>query len=133
MSTSLQIDSTSTSSVCVLHVAGEVDLANERQLETAIASALDSGSVVVDLHDVPFFAIGGLAVLLRCRRRGLVRGHVLIVAAPRPQLQRLLHVARLTGAVPCVRSVTAGCALAEHIERARNPRSRSPQPHDTIA
>ena len=133
MSSPLQIDATSSGAVHVLRVAGEVDLATERQLERAIVSALRSGPVVVDLREVPFFAIGGLGVLLRCRRQGLLQGHAFIVAGARPQLQRLLHVAQLTGAVPCVRSVDAACALAEHIERARNPLPRGRDARSTVA
>ena len=119
-----RVDSSQVGSVRVLYVLGDLDLATEHEFERVIADALVAGPVVVNLEGVRFFAVSGLGVLLRCRRRALAHGHPLVLAAPQRQFQRLLHAARLQRHLPCVRSVSTACALASHIDRARNPKPR---------
>lgn len=124
----VQIESYSRDMVRVLEISGDVDLHTERTVEAAVLDALRAGPVVLDLHLVPFFAISGLRMLLRCRRRGQVYGHPLILAAPRPQLLRLVMAANLTRQLPQSPRVGIACARARHIDRARNP-----GPRDTAA
>lgn len=107
--------------VLVVQVRGDVDLDSQLEIEAAITRSLRTMPVVVDLHDVPFFAISGLGMLLRCRRAGLAYGHPLILAQPRPQLLRLVRAANLTGQLPRFRTLETACARATQIDRARNP------------
>lgn len=118
------LDSYLVGAVRVLIVEGDVDLADQRRVERAISTALNEGPVVVDLHRVSFFAISALGALLRCRRHGLVAGHPLVLASPRPQVARLLRAARLARQLPCVNSVDTACDVAARITRLRNPQRR---------
>lgn len=123
---SLQIESCIFRSVRVLSVAGTVDLDTEEQLERAIRESVKVGAVVIDLHEVRFFSIGALRMLLRCRRLGMQHGHPLVVASPDRQFLQLVSSARLGRYVPCFLSLGVACSKARQIDRARNP--QPPQP-----
>lgn len=125
-SESLRIDTCVFRSVQVLTVAGEVDIGTEHQLGVAICDALTDGAVVVDLHHVPFFSIGSLGMLLRCRRLGMQHGHPLVIASPDRQFVRLVNAAKLSPHLPCFSSLGLACSRARLIDQARNP--RPPQP-----
>ncbi|QBX54912.1 anti-sigma factor antagonist [Nocardioides seonyuensis] len=128
-SESLRIDTCVFRSVKVLTVAGEVDIGTEHELEGAICDALVDGAVVVDLHDVPFFSIGSLGMLLRCRRLGMQHGHPVVIASPDRQFVRLVNAAHLSPHLPCFGSLGVACARARQIDRARNPAPpRPPRP-----
>ena len=123
----LHIESCTFRSVRVLTVAGAVDLDTEAELEQAICDCLAHEAVVVDLHEVPFFSIGALRMLLRCRRLGLQHGHPVVVASPDRQFLRLVSSANLGQQLPpCFPSLGLACTKARQIDRARNP--QPPQP-----
>lgn len=124
----LRIDSCTFGSVRVLSVSGDVDLGTELQLEQVICDALANEAVVVDLHEVPIFAISGISMLLRCRRLGMLHGHPVVVASPHRQFLRLVKATQLSRHLPCFASLGVACARARQIDRARNPvpRTRGP-------
>lgn len=83
-------------SVAIVHVAGEVDLANADELEAALAAGLgsDSPALVIDLTQVPFMDSSGLRILLMAARdRGARVGVVLGDGSP---VMRLLEYAEMT-------------------------------------
>lgn len=122
----LQIESCTFRSVRVLSVAGTVDLGTEEQLERAICDTVKDEAVVVDLHEVRFFSMTALRMLLRCRRLAMQYGHPLVVASPDRQFLQLVSAAKLGRYVPCFLSLGVACAKARQIDRARNP--APPQP-----
>ncbi|KAB2371558.1 STAS domain-containing protein [Actinomadura montaniterrae] len=80
----------------VIALDGELDIASAPSLRERLHAALiDTGPyVVIDLSGVAFCDASGLALLVDARRR--VRpGGTVVLAAPRPQLLRLLQVTGL--------------------------------------
>jgi anti-sigma B factor antagonist len=75
---------------------GELDIASAPSLRERLHAALiDTGPyVVIDLSGVVFCDASGLALLVDARRRIGPNGTV-VLAAPRPQLLRLLRVTGL--------------------------------------
>ncbi|MFB4302274.1 STAS domain-containing protein [Actinomadura sp. NTSP31] len=80
----------------LIALSGELDIASAPSLRERLRAALeDSGAhVVIDLSEVTFCDVSGLALLVGARRRTAPDGS-LVLASPRPQLARLLHVTGL--------------------------------------
>ncbi|MBT2207848.1 STAS domain-containing protein [Actinomadura sp. NEAU-AAG7] len=81
----------------VVALRGELDMATAPALREALRIALrDPGAlVVIDLADVTFCDASGLALLVGTRRRTEREGAAVVLAAPRPQLARLLEISGL--------------------------------------
>ncbi|MER7309604.1 anti-sigma factor antagonist [Streptomyces griseoluteus] len=97
MNSLLRIDTADTrSQATALTVTGPVDLANASVLEQTVDEALNHHpTVILDLTGVTFCDSSGLNTLIRLRRRAQHSGGELILAAPPPQMMRML---RITGA-----------------------------------
>ncbi|MWA05585.1 anti-sigma factor antagonist [Actinomadura sp. LD22] len=80
----------------LIALSGELDIASTPSLRERLHAALiDTGPyVVIDLSGVAFCDASGLALLIDARRR-VGPGRAVVLAAPRPQLLRLLHVTGL--------------------------------------
>ena len=67
----MQISTTPGSDRYVITVSGEVDLATSPELDTAIITAIESGtaSLAIDLTDVSFMDSSGLGVIVRGLKR----------------------------------------------------------------
>lgn len=67
----LELRTTKEGHVCVIHVAGEVDVYTSPALKTALLDATSDGCrvVIVDLGMVPFIDSSGLGVLVGALRR----------------------------------------------------------------
>ena len=80
---------------CVLHVSGEVDLANAVLLRQAIEALLASAQprLVFDVRDLTFMDSSGLAVLLRAATTVAA----LVVRHPRNSIRRLIETTGVTG------------------------------------
>jgi anti-sigma B factor antagonist len=82
----------------VLH--GEFDLTGVEQFADVAAGVAPTGSLVLDLRDLTFMDSSGLGALMELYRRGVAEGWSLVLAAPQPQVSRLLQItgvdARLT-------------------------------------
>jgi anti-anti-sigma factor len=93
----------------VITLSGELDIASTPSLRERLHVALrDSGAhVVIDLSGVPFCDASGLALLIDARRRARAQGATVILAAPRPQPAKLLHVTGLARAFTVCPSVSA--------------------------
>ncbi|MFE2571783.1 STAS domain-containing protein [Streptomyces mirabilis] len=76
-----------------LRVAGDMDLATVSVLELTVDEVLsDHRTVILDLTGVTFCDSSGLNSLIRLRRRAQDTGGQLILAAPPPQMMRLLTI-----------------------------------------
>ncbi len=73
----------------IVHVTGEVDMANVGQLDHQLAR-LSSTNTIVDLEGTEFLAVSGVRVLLNAARRAHALSHVLAVAAPTHAAARVL-------------------------------------------
>ena len=79
---------------CVLHVSGEVDLANAGLLRQAIEAFLASAPprLVVDVRDLTFMDSSGLAVLLQAAAKVAQ----VVVRHPRSMIRRLIETTGVT-------------------------------------
>jgi anti-sigma B factor antagonist len=82
--------------VCVMSVAGEVDVYSAPDLKARLAEAIDDGCahVVVDLASVDFMDSSGLGALVSGLRRIKERDGTIRLAAPR---EPILKVFKITG------------------------------------
>jgi anti-sigma B factor antagonist len=93
----------------VIALHGDLDIATTPDLRERLHAALvDPGPlVVIDLSGVTFCDASGLALLVGARGRTEPRGVAVVLAAPRPQLEKLLRISGLNRAFTVRRSVAA--------------------------
>jgi anti-anti-sigma factor len=100
-------------SVVVVRVRGEVDTATAPQMGQAIDAQLSRGRrVVLDLSEVEFMDLHGLAVLLRASRRTRAEGGSFALERPAPCVIRLLELVRVDGEIPILPDPSAPPAAA---------------------
>jgi anti-sigma B factor antagonist len=85
----------------VVHLSGEIDVANAADLFACISARLEGAGVVVDLSDVSFIDSCGLAQLIVLAQRRAVR----VVAAQGRVPRRVLDMTRLTDLIPTYETV----------------------------
>jgi anti-anti-sigma factor len=92
----------------VLMLSGDLDIATSTVLRDRITAVMSDRHlpVVVDLSLVSFCDASGLSLLIALRRRAELRGCTLALAAPRPQVRKLLHVTGLDRSFPIYPNVT---------------------------
>jgi anti-anti-sigma factor len=84
----------------VVRVQGEVDAATApRMAQTVDAQLARRRRVVLDLSEVEFMDLHGLAVLMRASRRTRVDGGSFAVERPAPCVIRLFELVRLDGEI----------------------------------
>jgi anti-sigma B factor antagonist len=88
-------------------LSGELDIASTPALRERLNVVLrDTASlVVIDLSAVTFCDVSGLALLVGAVRRTAPRGVTLVLAAPRPQVAKLLNITGLDRVFAVHRSV----------------------------
>ena len=81
----------------IARLAGEIDIATTPALRERLLSVLgpDVRLLIIDLSGVSFCDVSGLAVLIGAQRRARGLGITVRLAAPRPQMARLLCVTGL--------------------------------------
>ncbi len=76
-----------------MRVQGEVDAATAPRMGEAVDRQLKrSRRVVLDLHDVDFMDLHGLAVLMRATRKARADGGSFVLARPAPCVRRLVEL-----------------------------------------
>ena len=86
--------------VVVVRVRGEVDTVTAPRMGQAIDAQLARRrQVVLDLSEVEFMDLHGLAVLMRANRRTRVDGGSFALERPAPCVVRLLELVRLVGEI----------------------------------
>jgi anti-anti-sigma factor len=97
---SFQVSLDDRGSVVVVRVRGEVDTATAPQMGQAIDAQLSRRRrVVLDLSEVEFMDLHGLAVLLRASRRTRAEGGSFALERPAPCVIRLLELVRVDGEI----------------------------------
>jgi anti-anti-sigma factor len=86
--------------VTIARLAGELDIATTPALRERLLGVFSPGVrlLIIDLSGVAFGDVSGLAVLVATQRRARRLGITVRLAAPRPQVARLL---RITGLDQC--------------------------------
>jgi anti-anti-sigma factor len=81
----------------IVRLEGELDIATVPTLRERLLGVLSPGVrlLIIDLSGVSFCDVAGLAVLIGTQRRATARGIVVRLAAPRPQLAKLLRITGL--------------------------------------
>jgi len=76
---------------------GELDIATVPELRERLLGLLGPGVrlLIIDLSGVSFCDVAGLAVLIGTQRRATARDIVVRLAAPRPQVLKLLRITGL--------------------------------------
>lgn len=109
--TEFSIDAEKLEEGTVVRVAGELDLATHERLgEELTAIAAGGGAIVVDLSACDFIDSSGIRALLIGRQAAEDNGGSLALAAPKPQVVRILDVTGVASALPI--HASAGEALA---------------------
>lgn len=90
-----------------LRVIGELDLSTHQQVRDPLVGAAETkDSVVVDLSECEFVDSSGIRALLVGREALASNGEArLVVAAPQPQVQRILEMTGVGEAIPVYASV----------------------------
>jgi anti-anti-sigma factor len=79
--------------VAVVRVQGEVDALTAPRMGEAVNQQLKRRRrVVLDLHDVDFMDLHGLAVLMRATRKARADGGSFALASPAPCVRRLVEL-----------------------------------------
>jgi anti-anti-sigma factor len=100
---SFQVSLDDRGSVVVVRVRGEVDTATAPQMGQAIDAQLARRRrVVLDLSEVEFMDLHGLAVLMRASRRTRVERGSFAVDRPAPCVLRLFELVRMDGEIRIV-------------------------------
>lgn len=79
----------------VVHLVGELDLATADAVRAPLRDAVDRHSpiLVVDVTEVAFCGVAGLAALIECERQAHAVGTQVSVTGSRPELRRLMVLA----------------------------------------
>jgi anti-sigma B factor antagonist len=86
--------------VSVVRVQGEVDAATASRMGDVVTRLLGDGKrVVLDLRDVDFMDLHGLAVLIRATRRARTDGGSFAIARPAACVRRLVELVHAEGEV----------------------------------
>ncbi|GAA4789753.1 STAS domain-containing protein [Streptomyces ziwulingensis] len=92
--------------VCVVTLAGEVDLDGSAQLRDVLLSGLETSRVaVVDLADVAFMDSSGINVFIAAHQAAAAGGGTLRLAAPRQAVLRVLQLVGLDVLIACYPTV----------------------------
>ncbi|GIG64536.1 STAS domain-containing protein [Phytomonospora endophytica] len=101
----------------IFRLSGELDLlvagAQEAEFATLVLAS-PRHTAVLDMSDVAFCDSTGLGMLIRAARQLWPRGGSLRIAAPQPQVTRLITTNGLARALPLFDSVELACAAEEH-------------------
>lgn len=100
----------------VLSVGGELDIATTAALRIEIVKALSATTtpVIIDLSGVSFCDASGLALLVGAQRRARLDGRTVVLAGPRPNVLKLLHITGLDRAFSIHPTLAAAQLGAEH-------------------
>jgi anti-sigma B factor antagonist len=112
----------------IASLEGELDIATVPELRERLLGLLGPGVrlLIIDLSGVSFCDVAGLAVLIGTQRRATARGIVTRLAAPRPQVLKLLRITGLDHRL----TICATLADALPTEWPGPPTAAPPRPAD---
>jgi anti-sigma B factor antagonist len=100
----------------VLTVSGELDIATTAALRVQINKVLmdTTTPLIIDLSGVSFCDASGLALLVGAQRRARLDGRTVVLAGPRPNVYKLLHITGLDRAFTIHPTLVAAQLGARH-------------------
>jgi anti-sigma B factor antagonist len=86
----------------VLHLTGELDIAEVPRLEAAVERVLEEGTtaITIDLRRLEFIDSSGLAAIVHVSGVCAKRGYGFELIAGRPEVQRLFEITGLSSVLP---------------------------------
>ena len=113
----------------VVALRGELDLVDAAVVaaELTAVAAREPGVVVVDLAGLEFIDSCGVAALAHGRRQTRQAGGDLILAAPRPNVMRVLAIIRLSEALSVYATVAEAAGQAGHSKGRATPMTPPPR------
>jgi anti-sigma B factor antagonist len=113
----------------VVALRGELDVADAAVVaaELTAVAAREPGIIVVDLAGLEFIDSSGVAALARGRRQARQAGGELILAAPQPNVTRVLAVIHLAEAFSVYATVREAAREAGHFRERASPTSQRPR------
>ena len=105
----LKLSTSRDGEVCVVTVAGEVDVYTSPSLKIALADAAGDGCriVIADLADVPFIDSSGLGVLVGALRRMREAGGEMRLVSERDAVVKILRITGLDRVFPLYATLDA--------------------------
>ncbi|AOW90555.1 STAS domain-containing protein [Streptomyces olivaceus] len=98
--------------VCVVVLAGEVDLDGSRHLRDVLLSSVRSApGTVVDFREVGFLDSSGINVLITAHREAEARDVWFRLAAPRDAVERVLRLVGVDALIACYPSVEQALSI----------------------
>jgi anti-anti-sigma factor len=86
---------------CLVALAGELDLAQRDELATSLAlAAIAYDEVIVDLSELTFIDATGIGTLVAASEALHRNGGTMRLVAPRPNLERVFAIVRLSSIIP---------------------------------
>ena len=103
----LDITSSHDEDLCVVRLAGEVDVYTAPKLKEALAAAMDEGCgrIAIDLEGVDFMDSSGLGALVGGLRRAKEASVALVVVGPREQILKVFRITGLDKVFPVFDSI----------------------------
>jgi anti-anti-sigma factor len=96
----------------VIHVSGEIDLANAFRLEDALKRGLKSGrGIVVDLREARYIDSAGLKLLFAYQNHALEHGHHIVATEATPNIRKIFEIVQFTAVIPMVASIREAVEL----------------------
>lgn len=99
---------------CLIHLVGELDLANAESLERELDAALNDGAgqVVIDMGDLSFIDSTGIALLVTALSRGGEEGRVRFLRSRATAVTRVLQLTGVEERLPFVDGALDGSVQA---------------------
>jgi anti-sigma B factor antagonist len=102
----------------IVALRGVLDVADAASVAVALtAAAARHRDIIIDLAGLEFIDSSGVAALARGRRQARRAGGELLLAAPQPQVLRVLTLTRLIDVFPVHASVAEAAGSAGHSPR----------------
>ena len=101
--------------VTIARLQGDLDVASAPALRERLLSMLSPGLrlLIIDLTEVSFSDVAGLAVLIGTQRRARARGITIRLAAPSPPVAKLLRATGLDSSLTICPTLSAALEYSE--------------------
>jgi anti-anti-sigma factor len=96
----------------IARLEGDLDIVSAPALRQHLLSMLRPGvqRLIIDLSEVSFCDVAGLAILIGTQRRARARGITVRLVAPRPPVAKLLHITGLDRSLTICATLSAALA-----------------------
>ncbi len=109
--------------LCVLALAGEMDMNNAAEVSRVLARRLNGGqrlAVIVELSLLTFMDSSGISELIRAAKELERHGGCIVLAGPTPSVLRVLELVGLVEFIVIVETLDAALALLAEASSPRN-------------